>query len=253
MTSITRTYSSIRHRLSRSKSPRNHNLEEQAQALYRSWFVDFEPFKEDEFTDSALGLIPKGWRIGRINDIVNIQSGFAFKSETFVEDGRYKLITIKAVQDGFLTLSGADSLDEPLPPKMPKYCILNRGDILLSLTGNVGRVCLVESERLLLNQRVAKLHPVFERDRAFTYFFARSNGFKDSLLQLARGTAQLNLSPVETGMLMIPIAPDEVMANFSTVATPIFDSLLSYKQESVALRSSLDQLLPELLSGSFNC
>ena len=231
----------------------NHNLEEQAQVLYRSWFVDFEPFKDGGFVDSEMGPIPNGWRIGRINDIINIQSGFAFKSESFEKEGTYKLITIKAVQDGFLTLSGADSINDPLPQRMPAYCVLSNGDILLSLTGNVGRVCLVDREQLLLNQRVAKLHPIFERDRAYSYFVARSADFKNSLLQLARGTAQMNLSPVETGLLNIPIAPGEVMAQFSKIATPIFNTLLSNLRESFVLKGTRDQLLPELLTGRFTC
>ena len=90
------TYGRRRHRSLTTKRPRNHNLEEQAQVLYRSWFVDFEPFKDGGFVDSEMGPIPNGWRIGRINDIINIQSGFAFKSESFEKEGTYKLITISS-------------------------------------------------------------------------------------------------------------------------------------------------------------
>ena len=52
----------------------NDNLEQQAQALFKSWFVDFEPFKDSEFVDSELGMIPKGWRVGNIFDIANSYS-----------------------------------------------------------------------------------------------------------------------------------------------------------------------------------
>ena len=62
MTAMT-TYSRRRHRFLTVRRLRNHNLEEQAQALYKSWFVDFEPFKDGEFADSELGMIPKGWSI----------------------------------------------------------------------------------------------------------------------------------------------------------------------------------------------
>jgi len=246
------TYSR-RHRSLPPKRPRNHNLEEQAQALYKSWFVDFEPFKNGEFVDSQLGRIPKGWRIGNVNDIINIQSGFAFKSDSFVEVGKYKLVTIKAVQDGYMTLSGADQLNNPLPPKMPEYCMLKCGDILLSLTGNVGRVCIVDSEKLLLNQRVAKLHPISGKNRAFAYFMARNTEFKNSMLQLAKGTAQLNLSPIETGLMSIPIAPDSVMSQFSYVAMPIFEAIVSNHKETFLLGNARNQLLPVLLSGNLTC
>ncbi|MBR3527901.1 MAG: restriction endonuclease subunit S [Bacteroidales bacterium] len=231
----------------------NHNLEEQAQALYKSWFVDFEPFKDGMFVDSELGMIPEGWRVGTVNEIMDIQSGFPFKSESFVERGQYLLITIKAVQDGQLTISGADSLDAPLPSKMPNYCNLNVGDILLSLTGNVGRVCIVDRDGLLLNQRVAKMAPKKEYNRAYTYFLARNEKFKESMYQIARGTAQLNLSPVETGNLQIVIPPSDVLAFFSRIATPLFKSITATLREMISLQSSRDVLLPQLISGQLTC
>lgn len=55
----------------RQKAQGNHNLEEQAQALYKSWFVDFEPFRGGNFVDSELGLIPEGWGVGCYNDIIS--------------------------------------------------------------------------------------------------------------------------------------------------------------------------------------
>ena len=108
---------------------RNDNLEQQAQALFKSWFVDFEPFKDGEFVNSEFGMIPKGWRIGVLSDIIEILSGFAFKSNTFEIEGKYKLITIKAVQDGYLDLNGADSIND-VPIKVPIHCFLKKKDIL---------------------------------------------------------------------------------------------------------------------------
>ena len=246
-------YSRRRRRFLTPRRPRNHNLEEQAQALYKSWFVDFEPFKDGKFIDSELGMIPAGWHVGSVKDIINIQSGFPFKSESFVERGQYLLITIKAVQDGQLTISGADSVDAPLPIKMPNHCILKVGDILLSLTGNIGRVCIVDRVKLLLNQRVANLAPKEELNRAFTYFLARNDRFKDCMYQIARGTAQLNLSPVETGNLQIVIPPHDVMNRFSCVATPMFEAIITSLREMISLQSSRDSLLPQLLSGQITC
>ena len=53
----------------------NENLEQQAQALFKSWFVDFEPFKNGEFVESELGMIPKGWRVGKLGEICNVFTG----------------------------------------------------------------------------------------------------------------------------------------------------------------------------------
>ena len=67
----------------------NDNLEQQAQALFKSWFVDFEPFKDGEFVNSEFGMIPKGWRTGVLSDIIEILYGLAFKSNKFEFEGKY--------------------------------------------------------------------------------------------------------------------------------------------------------------------
>ena len=83
----------------------NDNLEQQAQALFKSWFVDFEPFKDGEFVDSELGMIPKGWRVGNIGDYCKIRSGYAFKSSWWTDKG-VKIIKIKNItESGTLDMS----------------------------------------------------------------------------------------------------------------------------------------------------
>ena len=244
-------HSRLRHHFLTRKRTINHNLEEQAQALYKSWFVDFEPFSDGNFVESELGMIPEGWRVGYVNTLIDFQSGFAFKSETFTKNGKYRLITIKAVQDGFLETNGADQISI-IPAKMPKYCLLSLGDILLSLTGNVGRVCLVDQNKLLLNQRVAKIHPKDETNRFFSYCLFRNEEFKNTMIQLARGTAQLNLSPVETGYLKIVCPDDKTMRLFSKIGLGIFNNILSNRIENIRLSLLRDSILPKLMSGELN-
>ncbi len=230
----------------------NDNLEEQAKALFKSWFVDFEPFKGGKFVDSKLGPIPEGWSIGKVNDVVQILSGFAFKSETFVQSGPYRLITIKGVQDGYLDISGASYISK-VPLKMPAYCNLEIGDILLSLTGNVGRVCIVDRPNLLLNQRDAKLQPRRDnQDLLFVYILFRQDTFKNHLLQIARGTAQLNLSPVETREISIILPPANVLLEFSKIGQYLFDKIALSNQETLRLSALRDTLLPKLMSGELS-
>ena len=227
-------------------------MEEQAKALFKSWFVDFEPFKGGKFVDSKLGPIPEGWSIGKVNDVVQILSGFAFKSETFVQSGPYRLITIKGVQDGYLDISGASYISK-VPLKMPAYCNLEIGDILLSLTGNVGRVCIVDRPNLLLNQRVAKLQPRRNKqDLLFVYILFRQDTFKNHLLQIARGTAQLNLSPVETREISIILPPANVLLKFSKIGQYLFDKIALSNQETLRLSALRDTLLPKLMSGELS-
>lgn len=229
----------------------NANLEAQAQALFRSWFVDFEPFRDGPFVDSQLGKIPQGWKVGTINEIIQILSGYAFKSDTFTEAGPYRLITIKNVQDGSLNIDGVAYLSE-IPDKIPQHCNLAIGDILLSLTGNVGRVCIVDRDGLLLNQRVAKLQPKDKRNTFFTYALFRQDSFKQYLIQIAKGTAQLNLSPVETSNTKIVLPNQDILLQFGEIGQPLFDNIVSNCKEIITLSALRDTLLPKLVAGEID-
>ena len=204
-----------------------------AETLFRKCFI--EDAKEE-------------WKSGRVGDLIRILSGFAFKSSSFVESGKYRLITIKGVQDGYLELTNSNRIDE-LPEQMPEFCKLQIGDILLSLTGNVGRCCLVDTTYLLLNQRVAKLHPIKERDKAFTYFFFRQPKIKQLLEDMAKGTAQANLSPIETSNMELKIPDDYTLNEFSSLVTPWLEKLIFNKKSIQTLTKIRDSLLPKLMSG----
>jgi type I restriction enzyme S subunit len=136
-------------------------LEEMARRIYEEWFVRFRfPGHEGvRMVEAELGLVPEGWVVAPLGGIAKLLSGFAFKSSTFVENGDYGLVTIKNVHDGVFIENCTSRLSNP-PGNMPTHCSLKVADILLSLTGNVGRCCLVTVDGCLLNQRVAKIQPV---------------------------------------------------------------------------------------------
>jgi type I restriction enzyme S subunit len=208
----------------------NKTLEKLAETVFRQWFAE--------------GETPAG----RVNDLIEILPGFAFKSENFVELGNYRLVTIKNVQDGYLDLSRTDHLQE-IPGQMPDYCKLDQGDILLSLTGNVGRCCLVTDQNLLLNQRVAKLQPRDKNNRGFAYTFFRMTATRRLLEELAKGTAQANLSPVETKDLEMPLPDEGRLSLFADKANPLIDKVLLNYIQIRALTQMRDTLLPKLMSG----
>ncbi|MCB9806975.1 restriction endonuclease subunit S [Candidatus Peribacteria bacterium] len=103
----------------------NETLEKTAQTIFHERFSRYSVDTPEE--------LPEGWKVGKVSDFVNILSGFAFKSDDFDEKGKYRLVTIANVQDGSFVENTKDGLSE-LPSKMPDYCNLNTGDILLSLT-----------------------------------------------------------------------------------------------------------------------
>ena len=226
-------------------------LEDMARSLYREWFVHFRyPGHESvPLVDSPLGKIPQGWEVGRLGNFVEFKSGFAFKSGTFSQDGEFRLVTIRNVQDGSFNPE-CDSHMSDLPAKLPVHCILSDGDILLSLTGNVGRVCLVYGGTFYLNQRVSRLMPVEPADWALTYCMFRESDMRVKLEQLSNGVAQQNLSPILASNMDFALPPKELRVRFATLAEPMVKRIVQLYSATANLRRTRDLLLPRLLSGN---
>jgi len=225
-------------------------LEAMARALYREWFVHyrFPGHETHPCVLSPLGQIPEGWEVCALVDLVQFKSGFAFKSGTFTADGEHRLVTIKNVQDGSFNPESVSRMDE-IPAKMPSHCVLNDSDILLSLTGNIGRVCLVHNGPFLLNQRVAKLVPVEDFDWAMTYCMFRESEMQVKLDQLCTGVAQQNLSPVLASQMEFARPPRELRQKYSELAEPMVRGIVQLYSKIQNLRRTRDLLLPRLLSG----
>ena len=218
-------------------------LEETAQRLYKEWFVElrFPGYENTPITDG----IPQGWEINEVKSVVSLLSGYAFKSGDFVEGGKYKIVTIKNVQVGSFDGENVNTIAE-IPSKMPSHCILNDGDILLSLTGNVGRVCLVNGEDYLLNQRVAKLVSKYP---TYAYCLFRNKDMFDIMNNLANGAAQQNLSPIRTENVRILIPSDGLIQKFEDVVSPMISKMLVLNKANSNLKQARDRLLPRLMSG----
>ncbi|MBI3289929.1 restriction endonuclease subunit S [Candidatus Microgenomates bacterium] len=228
-------------------------LEEMGQALFKEWFVHFRfsGYEKAEFMDSELGKIPEKWRVGKVNDLIKIISGYPFSSSLYTTDKKaLGVVTIRNVQDGdFITECDSSIKREAVPKSMSSECHLQNGDVLLSLTGNVGRVCFVYGGKYLLNQRVAKLIPRRNENLAYTYFLFRQNLMQNYLINLAKGSAQPNLSPVETSDTPIIVPTKEVLDIFNSISGPIYQKLVDNKNENQKLAGLRDLLLPKLMKG----
>lgn len=218
-------------------------LEEAAQRLYKEWFVDLR-FPGHEATPIVDGL-PERWKQGTINSIIELQSGFAFKSADFCDSGTYKVVTIKNVQDGRFDGKNVSRIDD-IPARMPDHCRLNDGDLLLSLTGNVGRVCVVNGQDYLLNQRVAKIKSDYP---AYAYCLFRSSDMFTAMGNLANGAAQQNLSPIKTGQIKILIPPVSLLIRFEEITSAYMKQMLTLNKQIELLQQARDRLLPKLMSG----
>ena len=209
----------------------NNNLEQQASVLVR------------QYCESLTSSVELG-------TVLSFENGFAFQSSSYHEKGKYRIITIKNVQDGRIDAQGAACIDD-IPPRMKQGCFLTIGDVLLSLTGNVGRVGIVCENDLLLNQRVAKFIPKDIRTLPLLYFYFRLHSTKISLETISKGTAQQNLSPIETLKLEIPYETKQAL-ELSNLLQPIFDTIYQKNIENIQLAEIRDSLLPKLMSGELD-
>ena len=230
----------------------NDYLEEIAKTIYDYWFVQFDfpdgngkPYKSSGGTFKT-GL-PIGWNYVPIKNICNILSGFSFQSDNYVKNGKYKLLTIKNVQDTGINLD-VDNYISILPENMPEYCKLDIGSILMSLTGNVGRVGILYDSNCLLNQRVSLMQAKNPIMAPFIYCLLKSGKMRYILESLAIGTSQKNLSPIEAGNIMIPY-DSEIVNDFSKKVTPLIDFIITNLKENNHLTNLRNWLLPILMNG----
>ena len=214
---IVDAYNDIERRIA-LKRKINDNLESQMSFLFTK---KFEPLSFD--CDSTQSL----------SDIMSFDNGFAFSSSDYLSEGQYKIITIGNVGDGYIDTTNVNYL-QTISDKVKKSALLYIGDIIISLTGNVGRTAIVKESNLLLNQRVARIVARDKMYKGFLYFLFRQQSTKAFLETISRGTAQANLSPVELLKTKTNYAHND-MIEFSKIVAPMIDAMLVNSKELAAL------------------
>lgn len=236
----------------------NAQLEAMAKQLYDYWFVQFDfpdengkPYKSSGgkmvYNSTLKREIPAGWEVKRIGDLVEIKSGYPFKSELMSNNGKFKIITIRNVQDNHLDLSDV-SYTDVLPENMKEYCILSEGDILISLTGNVGRICIVYQNGLFLNQRVGLIKPR-NRHALWCYQLFLDKRIRLSIENWANGCAQANVSPIDIENMTIVKPSEHILDAFDDLTTPAFKMQIANSKNIDHLTRLRDSLLPMLMNG----
>ena len=232
----------------------NQTLEEIENLLYKRWFVDFEfpddkgnPYKSSggEMVDSELGMIPKGWEVKELGEFITLINGYAFKSGSYSKDGNYKIITIKNVLDNKFITNSTNKILE-IPDNVIENQKLKIGDVLISLTGNVGRVCVVTEGECLLNQRVAKIISKIEVNKYYWRTFFNTEEIKIKMINISKGTAQSNLSTIEIMKIKI-LNSKEVTYNFSEKIKAISKKKLQNEIMILNIEMIKQKLLEELV------
>ncbi len=236
-------YSRQRYRFLTARRPRNHNLEEQAQTLYKSWFVDFEPFKDGEFVNSELGSIPKGWHVGVLSEIATITMGQSPSGSSFNEEGRGILFYQGRTEFGFRFPTIRLYTTEPSRFSEP-------GSILISVRAPVGDINISKT-RCCIGRGLAAIKPNTE-SYSFAFYTIMNN--KEELdLYNGEGTVfgSINRKGLEGLPILVP--SHDAIESFNEIVAPIDKMVETLSDEVINLQNERDSLLPFLMSGEITC
>lgn len=220
----------------------NDNLEQQAQALFKSWFVDFEPFRDQPFVESELGMIPEGWKAGSLEDITTQ------KAERV--GGREDVKVLSPVTTGQLMLSEEYFTKQVFSESIAKYKVVEKGDFAYNPArvniGSLGR------NNYDFDGCVSPVYVVFSCKDGYAHLFdlyRKTEKFKTEVNLRAIGGVRQSLNYKDFAFIQCIIPPLYVVEEFNA----IYDHLLVMQrhtgEECDRLAQLRDTLLPRLMTG----
>ena len=220
----------------------NADLEEMAQAIFKNWFVDFEPLKDGKFVDSELGMIPEGWKVGTLGDIT--------KNKSAKVKGRNDVKVLSPVTTGELVLSEEYFTKQVFSSSIAKYKIVNKGDFAYNPARvNIGSLGRNEFD---FDGCVSPVYVVFSvLDGYENYFdlFRKTDFFKDSVASLAIGGVRQSLSYDDLSSIVVIIPSENAVEEFNNLYNQMKKTIKANKLENSRLSLLRDTLLPRLMSG----
>ncbi len=220
----------------------NADLEEMAQAIFKNWFVDFEPFKDGKFVDSELGMIPEGWKVGTLGDIT--------KNKSAKVKERNDVKVLSPVTTGELVLSEEYFTKQVFSSSIAKYKIVNKGDFAYNPARvNIGSLGRNEFD---FDGCVSPVYVVFSvLDGYENYFdlFRKTDFFKDSVASLAIGGVRQSLSYDDLSLIETIIPSEKIVEEFNNLYNEMKKTIKANKLENSRLSLLRDTLLPRLMLG----
>lgn len=227
----------------------NADLEEMAQAIFKNWFVDFEPFKGGKFVDSELGMIPEGWKVGRADDFYQINIGKTppRKENKWFSTNPADKIWVSIANMGNSGIFISDSSEYLTKEAVDRHNIIvvPRNTILLSFKLTVGRVAIADKE-LTTNEAIARF--ILSDDKYMEYLYLYLKNFDYNSLGSTSSIATAVNSKTIKGMQMLQPS-DKIIDAFHIQVNPIFEKIRSLTKENSRLSLLRDTLLPRLMSG----
>ena len=231
----------------------NEKLEEMAQAIFKSWFVDFEPFKDKPFHETELGMIPEGWEVVSLDELTSkFGTGLNPRKNFVLGHGNNYYVTIKNMNNNRIYLDDkCDKVDDEALLKINTRSKLKKGDLLFSGIGTIGRVAMVNEEPKNWNtsESVFNMHPSKLCTSEFLYVLLLSDVFQKYVKMNALGAVQQGIRMASLKSYTIAIPEKKVMLSFCSIIKPIVDYIQSNNEENDRLASLRDTLLPRLMSG----
>ena len=217
----------------------NADLEEMAQAIFKNWFIDFEPFKDGKFVDSELGMIPEGWKVGTLADIAEITMGQSPAGYSLNEN-REGLIFYQGSSDfGFRFPSIRVFTTEP-----KRLAVAN--SVLFSVRAPVGDIN-VAKEECCIGRGVASIKSKYGHDSYLFYTMKSLHKLFDSFD--GEGTVFGSINKKTLSAIQILLPSDGIVEQFNNIASSFDDRIRSLSDESSRLSTLRDTLLPRLMSG----
>lgn len=205
----------------------NADLEEMAQAIFKNWFVDFEPFKKGKFVDSELGMIPEGWKVGTLGELCNFKRG-------------KNLLTKNAIDEGVPVVAGG------LEPSC-YHNVANTGAPVITVSGSGANAGFMRMYHVPVWASDCSFIDISCENFYFVYCFLKVNS---KLLKHAQtGAVQPHVKPSDIHDFELVIPDRESIYEFQDKVKPFFDKIAAIQKENSRLSLLRDTLLPRLMSG----
>jgi type I restriction enzyme S subunit len=235
------------------------NLEAQAQALFKSWFIDFEPFKNGKFVESELGMIPEGWKVATLSEYVDNFGGYSYKGNE-LQPSTTAMATIKNfVRGGGFKTDGYKEI--VISKNIKDYQYVKLFDVLVAhtdLTQNaevVGNPAIVLStagyEKLIMSMDLTKVVPKDSRlTSPLVHQILSTPKFKEHALGYVNGTTVLHMNKKAVPDYILAMPSDiNVLKDLASVLDDLYRLMSEKYAENIALATLRDTLLPKLMSG----
>ena len=222
------------------------NLEAQAQALFKSWFVDFEPFG---------GKMPSGWKEQQLSECINFQEGPGIRNWQYVENDGTKFINIRCIVDHDIKTANASMISNEEANGKYAHFMLHENDIVMSCSGTLGRFAIVRTSHLplCLNTSVIRFFPKGDFNQfSWLYGYLGSKEFLSQQEALANGSVQANFGPTHLKSMKIHMPDDASTTHYHKVVYPLIENELCLMEEISTLAAMRDALLPKLMSGEID-